>query len=100
MKPDSSLGGIDAGTGKSRDESKELLSESLTVLSFGDGAKGLSFFGGFSVIFGNSRVARRNAVVDARHASATRQRLILAGVWQGWWRTAARIAGDSAAAAN
>ena len=51
--------------------------------SFGEGANGLSFFGGFSVIFGNVRGARRRPDAVAMHASATMlQRLILAGVWQ------------------
>ena len=68
--------------------------------SFGYGASGLSFFGGFSVIVGSAYLARRRPDAAATHTRKTRQRLILAGVWQGWWRTAARIAGDSAAAAN
>ena len=48
--------------------------------SFGDGASGLSFFGGFSVMLGNERVARRRPDAVARHASSARQRLIFACV--------------------
>jgi len=75
--------------------------------SFGDGASGLSFFGGFSVMVGSVCLVRRRPDADAMHASAITQRLIFCslGLPAGLLDhlvllLVAQIAGDRAAAAN